>query len=182
MRLVPRMLEGKNVNLKIMEKEDLPLILEWGNDLEFGGEYEPMEQMGMKELEEWYDKSRPDEKWFIIEKKDKSKVGQIFYMPSGSCFEIGYRLLPKERGKGYCTEAVKIIVDYLFLTKSMVRIQAHTNPKNLASQRILEKAGFQKEGLIRKPIFIRGAWQDGVLYSILREDWKEPKILTRKNE
>ena len=34
-----------------MEKEDLPLILEWTNNLEFGGEYEPIEQMGMKEFE-----------------------------------------------------------------------------------------------------------------------------------
>jgi len=175
------LLEGKNVNLRIMEKEDLPIILEWTNDLELRGEYEPIEQMGMKELEEWYDKPRPDEKWFIIEKKNKSKVGQVFYMPSGPCFEIGYRLLPKERGKGYCTEAVKIIVDYLFLTRSMVRIQAHTNPKNLASHRVLAKAGFQKEGQIRKPIFIRGAWQDGVLYGILREEWREPKILTKKS-
>ncbi len=162
-----------------MEKEDLPWALKWGNNPKFGGEHEPLEQMSMTELEAWYDKPRPDEKWFIIEKKNKSKVGQISYTPSGSCYEIGYRLIPEERGKDYCTEAAKIIVDYLFLTKSIVRIQAHTNPKNLASQRVLEKAGFQKEGLIRKPIFIRGKWTDGLLYGILREEWKEPKILTR---
>ncbi len=173
------MLEGKNVNLRVVEKEDLPLILEWANDTEFGGEYEPIEQMSMKELDKWFDNLRSDERWFIIEKKNKSKVGQIFFMPSGSCFEIGYRLIPEERGKGYCTEAAKIIVDYLFLTRSIVRVQAHTNPENLASQRVLEKAGFQKEGLIRKPIFIRGKWTDGLLYSILSEEWKEPKILTK---
>jgi RimJ/RimL family protein N-acetyltransferase len=43
----------------------------------------------------------------------------------------------------------------------------------------MEKAVFQKEGIIRKDTFIRGAWQDGIPYSILREEWKEPKILTR---
>jgi len=50
---------------------------------------------------------------------------------------------------------------------------------NLASQRVLEKAGFTKEGIFRKSAFIMGVWQDGVLYSVLREEWKEPKILTR---
>lgn len=45
--------------------------------------------------------------------------------------------------------------------------------------RVLEKAGFTKEGLIRKSVFIRGEWRDGILYSILREDWKEPRILAK---
>lgn len=175
------LLEGKSVNLRVMEKEDLQLVLEWINNPAFGGEYEPLEQSSMQELEKWYDNPRPGEQWFIMEKKDRSKVGQIFFTPSGPHFEIGYRLIPKERNRGHCTEAVKIIVDYLFLSKDTVRIQAKTNPKNVASQRVLEKAGFQKEGIIRKDIFVRGAWQDGFLYSILREEWKEPRILTRKS-
>lgn len=139
------LLEGRLVNLRVMEKEDLPLVLEWINDPEFGGEYEPLEQITMKELEKWFDNPRADEKWFMIEKKDRSKVGQIFYTPSGPHFEIGYRLVPKERNKGHCTETVKILVDYLFLSKNIVRIQAKTNPRNVASQRVLENAGFQKE-------------------------------------
>jgi ribosomal-protein-alanine N-acetyltransferase len=178
------LLEGKLVNLRVMEREDLPLVLQWINDPEFGGEYEPLEQTSMKELEKWYDNPRQDETWFIIEKKDRSKVGQIFHTPVGSHFEIGYRLIPNERNKGYCTEAVRIVVDYLFLAKNIVRIQAKTNPKNVASQKVLEKAGFHKEGLVRKDIFIMGKWQDGILYSVLKEDWKEPAIFkkaTHKN-
>jgi RimJ/RimL family protein N-acetyltransferase len=94
--------------------------------------------------------------------------------------EIGYVLVPSERGKGYCSEAVKIMVDYLFLYMGdIVRIQAHTDVRNAASQKVLEKAGFKKEGTIRKGYFARGEWTDWYLYSILREEWKEPKILTR---
>jgi len=173
------LLEGKLVNLRVMEREDLPLVWEWVNDPEFGGEFEPLEQVTMKELEKWFDNPRSNEQWFIVEKKDKSKIGQIFYTASGSHFEIGYRLIPCERNKGHCTEAVKILIDFLFLSKNTVRIQAKTNPKNIASQRVLEKAGFKREGLIRKDIFIRGQWQDGVLYSILRDDWQQPSTLTK---
>lgn len=173
------MLEGKNTNLRVMEKEDLPLFAEWNNDPAFGGEYEPLEQSSRTEVEKWYDSLLSGGKSFIIEKKDGSKIGQILCLPKGLHYTIGYRVIPNERNKGHCTEAVKIMTDYLFLSKEIVRIEAETNPENIASKRVLEKAGFTKEGLIRKSVFIRGEWRDGILYSILREDWKEPRILAK---
>jgi RimJ/RimL family protein N-acetyltransferase len=88
-------------------------------------------------------------------------------------------LVPNERGKGYSSEAVELVVDYLFLSRDVVRIQAQTDVRNVASQKILEKAGFKKEGTIRKDDFIRGEWRDRYLFSILREEWKEPRILTK---
>jgi ribosomal-protein-alanine N-acetyltransferase len=174
-----RVLEGKNVNLRVVEKEDLPAITQWNNNLEFGGEYEPVEQSSYAEFEKWYSNLRSEEKWFIIEKKDGSKIGQIICSPKGVHYSIGFRLIPKERNKGYCTEAVKISLDYLFLSKEIVRVEAEANPKNTASLRVLEKTGFIKEGIIRKSIFLRGQWQDGVLFSILREEWKKRKALKR---
>jgi len=167
------------VNLRVVEKEDLPWVAECINNPEFYGQYEPLMQVSKAELENKYDKLTPKEKWFIIEKKDGSKIGGISHFPVGELLEIGYTLIPSERNKGYCTEAVKIIVDYLFLSRDIVRIQAGTNPRNVASQRVLEKAGFRKEGLVRKSVFVRGKWEDGLLYSILREEWKESKILTK---
>jgi ribosomal-protein-alanine N-acetyltransferase len=173
------LLEGNLVNLRVLEKEDLLLLAEWNNDPEFGGECEPLEQSSYAEFEKWYNGLRPEEKWFIIEKKGGTKIGQLLCSPKGPHYSIGYRILPAERNKGYCTEAVKIIVDYLFLTQNIVRIESETSPKNTASSRVLEKAGFTNEGLIRKSVFIRGKWQDGVLYSILREEWNEPRMLTK---
>ena len=173
------MLEGKNTNLRVMEQEDLPLFAEWNNDPVLAGECEPLEQSSRIEVEKWYDSLLSGGKSFIIEKKDGSKIGQILCLPKGPHYTIGYRVIPNERNKGHCTEAVKIMTDYLFLSKEIVRIEAETNPENVASKRVLEKAGYTKEGLIRKSVFIRGEWRDGILYSILREDWKEPRILTK---
>jgi RimJ/RimL family protein N-acetyltransferase len=95
--------------------------------------------------------------------------------------EIGYNVIPSERGKGYGTEAAQIIVDYLFLTQSIDRIQAITDVRNKASQTVLERAGFRIEGTIRKSAFVRGKLSNAYLYSILREEWKEPKILTKSS-
>lgn len=176
------MLEGKNVNLRILEKEDFPLFSEWFNKPEVFGEYNPLHQGSKIDMEKMFES--PNElKPFLIEKKDGNKIGFIvhFYVLhiAGRQLEIGYSLVPDERGKGYCSEAVKIMIDYLFLSKDIGRIQAQTDPRNLASQKVLEKAGFKKEGILRRNFFTRGEWRDAYIYSILREEWKEPRILTK---
>ncbi len=176
------MLEGKNVNLRIVEKEDLASGLEWINDPAYFGEYQPLSQQSRAELERQYDRLTSDEKWFWVEKKDGTKIGTISYGPVGKAFDIGYNIVSSERRKEYGTEAVGIIVDLLFLSKETVRIEARTDLRNIPSQKVLEKNGFKKEGTIRKDMFIRGEWRDLFLYSILREEWKEPKILTKKDQ
>jgi len=93
--------------------------------------------------------------------------------------EIGYAVIPSERGKGYATEAASILVDYIFLSKDIVRIQADTNADNVASQRVLDKVGFIREGILRKTHFVHGTWRNFIQFSILREEWKKPKILTK---
>ena len=173
------MLEGKSANLRVIEKEDLPFLADWSNNPEYLGEYIWFPQQSRTEWMKKYDDLTPDTKWFFIEKKDGTKIGTMFHWTIENLLEIGYVLIPSERGKGYCTEAVKIVLDYLFLSKNIVRIQAHTDARNMASQKVLQNVGFKKEGTIRKSVFARGEWRDRCLYSILREEWKEPRILTK---
>jgi RimJ/RimL family protein N-acetyltransferase len=181
---VSGLLEGKSVNLRVAEKDDLPLIVEWINRPEVSGEYNPLHQMSKTEAEKMLD-NPTDIKPFIVEKKDGSKIGfivhfHVIHLGTGTKqLEIGYALLPNERGKGYGTEALEIMVDYLFLSKEVMRIQAQTDLRNAASQKILEKVGFRREGILRKNFFMRGEFRDNYLYSILREEWKEPRVLTR---
>jgi ribosomal-protein-alanine N-acetyltransferase len=174
------LLEGKNVNLRVIEKEDFPILVGWFSKPEFWGEYGERGQPSKGDIEKWYDKMLAEGgKWFFIEKKDGTKVGYIDHFLWGNMLEIGYGLIPNERRKGYCTEAAKMMVDYLFLSKDIVRIQAVTHVENKASQKVLDKTGFQREGTMRKCVYLTGAWRDYYLLSILREEWKEPKILTR---
>ena len=174
------MLEGRTVNLRIVEREDLPLAHEWMNTPEFMGEFVPSIQRTKEEFEK-FGSSLFAPKLFFIEKKDGSKIGLMnhfnSYLGMGELLEIGYFLAPSERGKGYCSEAAQLMVDYLFLSMDVSRIQATISTRNKASERVLEKAGFTREGTIRK--IARGERRDSYLYSILREEWKEPKVLTR---
>jgi RimJ/RimL family protein N-acetyltransferase len=175
-----RLLEGKNIRLKLGDKEDLDFFVDFWNNLDYYGDYEPiMEQMTKAEAEKRLADSSKNA-YFIIQKKDGANIGLIahFGQSSGS-ITIGYAAEPSEHGKGYGTEALQLMVDYLFLAKEIHRVQANTDPENKASQHILEKVGFKKEGVSRRSSFVRGHWRDECLYSILREEWKEPKTLTR---
>jgi len=166
-----------------MEKEDVPLFTEWFNNIEFFGEYFSPFQMSRAEIEKLGESTPFESKIFVIEKKDGTKIGYVVHFcmlaPYAKMQEIGYALVPSERGKGYCTEAAQLMVDYLFLSKDIARIQATTHTKNVASQKVLEKVGLKREGTLRRTALIRGERTDMFIFSILREEWKEPKTLTK---
>jgi len=176
------------VNLRVIEKEDVDFQFACVNQIDFWGEYT---HPSYEQIPKWYltqlidipnDFQKVIEfKVFIIEKKDGTRIGLMFHFtnqPYGT-MELGCFLVPSERGKGYGAEAAQLMVDYLFLSKDIVRIDILTNVRNKPAQRVLEKAGFRVEGTIRKLSFVRGERKDRTLYSILREEWKEPKILTK---
>lgn len=169
------LLTGKTVNLRLMETVELHTLADWLNNPRFMGKHESQETT--EDLEKSL--SRAGSQWFFIEKKDGTKIGWAAKYLVGSQTTVGFGVVPDERCKGYATEAASVIVDYLFLTNNIVRVQADTSTENKASQRVLEKVGFKKEGIIRRHFFSTGKWRDSFLYSILRDEWKEPKILTK---
>ncbi|MGQ0629574.1 MAG: GNAT family N-acetyltransferase [Sporichthyaceae bacterium] len=81
---------------------------------------------------------------------------------------LGIWLLPEHRGRGVGTTAQRLLVDYLFAHTPAHRLEATTEPDNVAEQRALERCGFQREGVIRANAFRRGAWRDSVVYGLLR--------------
>lgn len=83
-----------------------------------------------------------------------------------SCF-LGYRIDEAYQGKGYMSEAVKLICDYAFKTLKLHRIEAGVMVNNFGSQKVLEKNGFIQEGLNRKNVQIDGVWEDHYIYGYL---------------
>jgi RimJ/RimL family protein N-acetyltransferase len=83
---------------------------------------------------------------------------------------IGIALLPQQRGRGLGTAAQEALAAYLFDNTLIERLEAGTDTDNIAEQRALEKAGFQREGVARHAQYRAGRWRDLVLYSRLRGD------------
>ena len=90
--------------------------------------------------------------------------------PPSYYWSMGIALLPEARGKGYGTQAHRALARYLFAHTTVHRIEGITEAENLAEQRVIEKAGFTREGLMRGVFWRDGAYRDGVLYSLLRTD------------
>lgn len=170
------MLVGELVDLTVLERDDLPLIQRWSNDLEFVGEFEPFHQSSLHSMQKHFDELK-DTDWFIVSTKDGERIGYVLGVKFEDCFSIGYSFVPEARGKGLGTEAVRMLVDYIFMHRDVARIQAETHPDNLASQRVLEKAGFQKEGVLRARFFSRGVWRNTAMWSVIRSEWGGPRVL-----
>lgn len=85
--------------------------------------------------------------------------------------ELGYALNRKYWRQGYAAEAAAAIVAHGFKAMNLNRIEAHVSPEHLPSQRVLEKCGFQAEGILRRHEMIKGRWHDSKIYSILREEF-----------
>ncbi len=164
------------MNLRVVEREELGSFADFLNDLSVGSEHMPILQQSRAKITEKFDKLSSDERWFFVETKDGSKIGWISHSIIGGCMTIEYALVPSARNRGYGTEAIRIVVDYLFLSRDIPRVQAETLTENSASQRVLEKAGFTREGIRRKASFVRGQWRDDVLFGLLRDEWKPSEL------
>ena len=84
-------------------------------------------------------------------------------------FEVAYLAGQAGRDRGLMTRAVRLLCDWL-LEEGVGRIELRTHPDNAASQRLAERAGFQREGLERKSIWLHGERQDAIVWSLLPED------------
>lgn len=93
----------------------------------------------------------------------------IIMGPFKSCF-LGYRIDKDEINKGYATEAIKTGTDFMFEGKNLHRIEANIIPRNQASIRTIEKAGYTYEGLSHKYLCINNVWEDHLHYVILNKN------------
>jgi RimJ/RimL family protein N-acetyltransferase len=89
---------------------------------------------------------------------------------ASQALNVGVSLIPEARGRGHGSEAQRLLAQLLFGLFDVARIEAMTDVENVPEQRSLEKAGFTREGIMRRAQFRAGAYHDLVSYSILRED------------
>src|SRR5579883_438082 len=83
---------------------------------------------------------------------------------------LGYWVGQPFERRGYTTEAVRLISRFAFHALHLHRVEAACLPENLASQRVLEKAGFVREGYARRYLKIAGEWRDHLTFALLSED------------
>ncbi|MFB6191939.1 MAG: GNAT family N-acetyltransferase [Haloarculaceae archaeon] len=83
---------------------------------------------------------------------------------------LAYYVLPGWQGRGYASEAARLLADYAFDELNARRLEAHVLADNPASVRVLEKLGFLEEGRKRDAYYKDGEYRDAVIYGLLAEE------------
>ena len=83
---------------------------------------------------------------------------------------LGYWIGAPFSGQGYMSQSVSAIIPFVFDVLNIHRLEAACLPNNAASMRVLERNGFQREGLARRYLKINNIWQDHVVYALLEDD------------
>lgn len=167
--------------IRPLELDDAPDLFEYMSDpvvTEFAIGYP---HQTMAEAEHYvesvlniYDQNYPSI-WGICLKPDPTVIstcGFELYFEEHKRAEIGFAFSKSVWGQGIATEAVSTLIKHGFETYNFNRIEAISNPKSIASQRVLEKCGFTKEGLLKEYIWSREEPKDVYLYRILKSDFK----------
>ncbi len=99
------------------------------------------------------------------------KISQDIYPQA----EIGYNVNQQFQRKGFGSEGVKAVLDWVFTNTSIHRVTAVCDSDNKASAALLEKLGFRREGHFHKNVWSKGRWTDEYLYALLKTEWGTSK-------
>ncbi|GHO81821.1 alanine acetyltransferase [Ktedonobacter sp. SOSP1-85] len=174
------LLHGKKCYLRTFTQEDLPIFKKMQADPEFLTEYNFFGLSGQTSRREQRFQENgligPKYGALVVMTHKEEIAGDISYRQvhggpttEGTyAFNIGIALLPEHRGKGYGSEAQRLLAEYLFAVFPVRRVDATTDITNIPEQRALVKAGFTREGVLRQVQWRMGDWHDMVVYSKLR--------------
>ncbi len=156
---------------------DAPLLARWRTEPSVG-RHQPLQDASIADLRSDLARQRPEEiyqgrgerfQWIVS--VDGEPVGWITLAITSwehGLAEIGYALTTSAQGRGTATQALLQLLADLFAQAPIERIEARCAVDNLASQRVLDKIGFTREGLLRSYFQLAGRRVDNHLYALLR--------------
>lgn len=175
------MLKGKQCNVRHLLTADLNTFITLVNDLPSRGDYFSLHFKSPETMRKEFLQTgfvSEDSELFVVEDHLHHVIGVITHFKGRTpvCREIGYRLFDITlAGRGYITEACRLLVDYLFNVSQCHRLELLTAPENAASVRVAQKCGFSAEGIMRQSFFINGRYADVTMFSLLRPEWERQR-------
>ena len=171
------MLRGKSIELRPIRQNDLEELYAWHIDVANRGDFFPMAILSESEFHRRFRDSgfwSKDRGMLLITNDVRSIVGHIEFFKTVSYLdelELSYQIYEAaERNQGYVTEAVNLLVRYLFEHMKVNRIRLIIHPDNGASRRVAEKCGFVCEGTARGAWYHRGENHNVEVYALLRHE------------
>ena len=171
------MLKGKSIILRPVRDADIDTLYTYHVDIDNRGDFFPRGILAQPVFRQRFQESgfwEKDDGMLVIVSLSDEILGHIEFFKTVNYldeYELSYQIYsPEQRGKGLTTEAVNLLVRYLFENKRVNRIRLVIDPGNLASRRLAEKCGFKHEGTARGAWYHKGKHRDVEIYSILHDD------------
>jgi RimJ/RimL family protein N-acetyltransferase len=170
---------GTKIYLRPLERTDAPVIAPWFNDPDVRRTVLAYRPLNLRAEEELIDKLTQDEQvivlGIVVPPADLligvTGLHHIDFKNRHAAF--GIVIGDKAAwGKGYGTEATRLIVQHAFETVNLNRVWLHVYEFNERGIRTYERVGFQKEGVLRQETFREGRYWNTLLMAILREEWE----------
>lgn len=177
--------ETERLVLKVIDINDVDVVVDYLiRNKNFLQEWEPIrndeftteafqQDLIEKDLQKIQDKDLL-RLWIFKKENDKKIIGVIgFTNIIMGCFQscnLGYKLDQEEINHGYITEAIQMGINIIFQDYGLHRIEANIMPKNTRSLRVVEKLGFNNEGLSKQYLMINGEWEDHIHMVLLNEN------------
>lgn len=92
--------------------------------------------------------------------------------------EVGFAVARREWGRRLMSAALPVLLAHAFEDLRLHRLEADADPRNTASLRLLERAGFRREGLLRERYVQAGELQDAVVFGLLAHEWRAALVAT----
>lgn len=175
------MIRGEKVVLRAIEREDLDHLWLWANDAEVMYFWaEPSHAITRAALERQFERELKDQsgrqRWFIIQAEDGTPIGQVGYSalhPIARHAEFGIQIGEKRYWNGgYGTDTTRVFLRYVFAERGLHKLWLRTEQYNLRAQRVYEKCGFRRDGVLRDNVYVNGRYYDSILMSILESEWR----------
>ncbi len=174
--------EGRLVRLREATLADAPVLDARDADPAMRGEFNDLGQPSPKPLADQLANGKPrvspERGRLLVERiVDGAVLGEVSWHPvmygpneQSRALNIGAALYPDARGHGFGTEAQRLLAELLLEQFAIERVEASTDVDNVAEQRSLDKAGFTREGVVRRAQYRAGGYHDLVGYSFVRGD------------
>ena len=166
--------------LRPCHPSDAQLLRKWRLEPSVG-RYQPLSDVPLSQLRAELSAQRIDDlyrgqgdkfQWIVL--ADGDPAGWVTLMVTNwehGLAEVGYALSTEHQRRGLMPHALTQLFAELFFRTRLHRIEARCSVDNLASQRVLDKLGFEREGLLRDYFQLRGSRIDNYLYALLRDDY-----------
>lgn len=178
----PSQSESERLVLRDPYPEDAATMVMWRNEATVRA-HQPLRMVTVDTIEQDLlrsqsnvlpDYNRERFQWIIEKTEDRIPIGWITLTIRSwehEIGEIGYSIATVFQGRGYGTEAIRLVLKKIFYEARLYRVEAKCSVENMASSRLLERLGFHREGIMREYFDIQGRRVDHYLYSLLRHEY-----------